>query len=87
MDTNVILDKDNVQSFLKTTIGEVFSNACIHKNINEYYYFKDIIFENDNFYLIVNVVDYGNTIAKNVESYFRKNKAAISDTYLLFFLL
>lgn len=74
MDTNVILDKDNVQSFLKTTIGEVFSNACIHNNINEYYYFKDIIFENDNFYLIVNVVDYGNTIAKNVESYFRKNK-------------
>lgn len=77
MDTNMILDKDKVQLFLKTTIGEVFSNACIHNNINEYYYFKDIIFEDENFYLIVNVVDYGNTITitRNVELYFRnKNK-------------
>lgn len=75
MDTNIILNKDKVQLFLKTTIGEVFSNAYTHNNINEYYYFKNIIFENNNYYLIVNVVDYGNTITRNVESYFRnKNK-------------
>lgn len=70
IDKNIIIDKDNVQSFLKTTIGEVFSNACNHNNINEYYYFKDTIFEDDKFYLIVNVLDYGNTIAKNVNTYF-----------------
>lgn len=74
MDTNVILDKDNVQLFLKTTIGEVFSNAYIHNKINEYYYFKDIAFENNNLFLTVNVVDYGNTITKNVEKYFHDKK-------------
>ena len=75
MDTNMILDKDKVQLFLKTTIGEVFSNVYIHNNINEYYYFKDIIFKDENFYLTVNVVDYGNNITRNVELYFRnKNK-------------
>lgn len=69
MDRNIIMDEDNVKLFLKTTIGEIFSNACIHNNINEYYYFKEIIYENDNFYLTVNIVDYGNTITKNVMTY------------------
>ena len=76
MNTNIIMDEDNVKLFLKTTIGEVFSNACIHNNINEYYYFKEIIHENSNFYLIVNIVDYGNTIKRNVLSYC-KNKNQI----------
>lgn len=70
MGKNKIIDEDNVKLFLKTTIGEIFSNACTHNNIDEYYYFKEITFENDNYYLTVNFVDYGNIITKNVIVYF-----------------
>lgn len=56
-DQNIIEDEKNVKLFLKTTIGEVFSNAYTHNNINEYYYFKEITSENGNFYLTVNIVD------------------------------
>lgn len=81
-DQNIIEDEKNVKLFLKTTIGEVFSNAYTHNNINEYYYFKEITSENGNFYLTVNIVDYGNTITKNVIAYFNNQNENYQGYYI-----
>lgn len=80
--TNMIYNLDKVQLFLKTTIGEIFSNAFIHNDINEYYYFKYISDNLDNSkYLFVNIIDYGNTIPKNVQ-HFLDDKIIKEKTYI-----
>lgn len=80
--TNMMQNLDKVQLFLKTTIGEIFSNAFIHNDVNEYYYFKYISDNLDSSkYLFVNIIDYGNTIPKNVQC-FLDNKLLEEKTYI-----
>lgn len=75
VEKNIMINQEKMLLFLKTTIGEIFSNAIYHNESGEYYFFKDIQRnDKDNtFYLTVNVIDYGNTIIKNVKAYFKEN--------------
>lgn len=60
------------REFLTTTIGEVFSNAFNHCGTDQVLFIYDIEYKNPNFYLVVNITDFGKTIAKNVQDYHEK---------------
>ena len=68
---NFIVSKNLVfnAEFLFTTIGEIFSNAFNHSNEKNIYLMYDLLFENNNFYLIINITDFGKTIIGNIREY------------------
>ena len=70
---SIVHKKNKIEEFLKTTIGEIFSNASYHNQIKEYYFFQDSSLIEGEIYLTVNVIDYGNTIIANVNKYFKEN--------------
>lgn len=72
VDKNYTIRENAVKEFLTTTIGEIFSNAFLHSARDELSLIYDIELKNDNFYLCVTVLDYGNTIGKNVRDYFKE---------------
>lgn len=63
--SSMVLSKD----FLITTIGEIFSNAFNHSEEDKLYFMYDIERKGENFYLIINVTDFGKTIVNNVKCY------------------
>ena len=63
---------ENAKEFLITTIGEIFSNAFTHSNENKIFFMFDIELHDNNFYLVINITDYGNTIIYNVQQYQKK---------------
>lgn len=70
---SIVHNKNKIEEFLKTTIGEIFSNASYHNQIKEYYFFQDSSLIEGEIYFTVNVIDYGNTIIANVNKYFKEN--------------
>ena len=74
IDKNLYINADTVKEFLSTTIGEIFSNSINHSDQDEVFFMYDIFFDGEDFYLWVNIVDYGTTIIKNVEEYFGREK-------------
>ena len=66
-DKNLILE--NAKEFLVTTIGEIFSNAFNHSDRNQVFFMYDIEWNNDKFFLVINITDYGKTITGNVQEY------------------
>ena len=70
---SIVHKKNKIEEFLKTTIGEIFSNASYHNQIKEYYFFFFFSLIEGEIYLTVNVIDYGNTIIANVNKYFKEN--------------
>lgn len=69
---NFIISKNlvfNATEFLFTTIGEIFSNAFNHSNEKSIYLMYDILYKNNNFYLIINITDFGKTIIGNIREY------------------
>ena len=57
------------EEFLFTTIGEIFSNAFNHSEQKYIYFIYDIEYVDSNFYLIINITDFGKTIINNVYHY------------------
>lgn len=66
-DKNLILE--NAKEFLITTIGEIFSNAFNHSDENQVFFMYDIEWHNGEFFLVINITDYGKTIISNVQEY------------------
>lgn len=77
VDKNVILNAAEMKEFLSTTIGEIFSNSINHSEQDEVYFMYDIMYEDSEFYLCVNILDYGTTIIDNVKSFIKKTKGII----------
>lgn len=75
VDKNITLDEDEIREFLSTTIGEIFSNSINHSNQNEVFFMFDIHYEKDEFYLCVNVIDYGTTIISNVKDFLKTEQS------------
>lgn len=73
IEKNITLDEDEIREFLSTTIGEIFSNAINHSHEEEIFFMFDIHYEKGDFYLWVNVIDYGKTIITNVKNYFKQD--------------
>lgn len=79
---NVITSKNlvfNATEFLITTIGEVFSNAFNHSNEKSIYFMYDIVYKNNNFYIVINITDFGKTIIGNVQEYQEQLEETILD--------
>ncbi|MDD3168591.1 MAG: hypothetical protein PHC91_03885 [Eubacteriales bacterium] len=76
IDQNIAINKNQIKEFLSTTIGEIFSNAINHSNQKNFFFAYDLIYskEEEDFYLVSNVIDYGTTLVKNVKLYFEKQK-------------
>lgn len=76
VDKNIVVDRNQIKEFLSTTIGEIFSNAINHSNQKNFFFAYDLIYDNsgdeDDFYLEANVIDYGNTLIRNVQLFFEK---------------
>lgn len=68
---NLVLESENVIEFLSTIIGEIFSNCINHSDQDMLYLMYDIVYNDGDFYLVVNVTDYGKTIVYNVNNYQR----------------
>ena len=80
VEENVTIEENTVEEFLITTIGEIFSNAFSHSERDEVFFLYDIQKENDDFYLCVTVIDYGNTIVHNVREFFWEEKREIIES-------
>ena len=70
-ENNLVLE--DAKEFLITTIGEIFTNAFGHSNEKKVFFMYDIEVNNDKFYLVINIVDYGKTIIHNVQTYLKQN--------------
>lgn len=74
VEENLIINAEKVKEFLSTTIGEVFSNCFLHSNQNKAFFMYDVLQEESEFYLCVNIVDYGTTLVNNVKEYFMNSQ-------------
>lgn len=63
---------ENAKEFLITTIGEIFTNAFGHSDEKNVFFMYDIEWSKHNFYLVINITDYGKTIIHNVQTYQKK---------------
>ena len=77
VEKNVTLNTDQIKEFLATTIGEIFSNCFLHSNEDEAFFMFDVKLEKKNFYLCVNITDYGTPLVNNVRSFFENNNENI----------
>lgn len=69
---NLAINGEQLKEFLATTIGEIFSNCINHSEQDIVLLLFDIIFENDELYLYINVIDFGVTLVTNVQNYMSK---------------
>lgn len=79
LDYQIFAHKESTEEFVKTVIGEIVTNAKCHSNEERFYYLQDIIKKKKKNYLLVNIIDYGNTIVGNVNKYFKDNKIIDND--------
>ena len=69
IENNLTIESETVKEFLSTTVGEIFSNSINHSEQDEIFLMYDIIHKDGEFYLCINVIDYGATIVSNVMKY------------------
>ena len=74
VEKNLCINSETVKEFLSTTIGEIFSNSINHSEQDEIFFMYDIIYEKGDFYLCINIIDYGTTIIANVYNFFDKEE-------------
>lgn len=74
---NIVIDANEIKEFLSTTIGEIFSNSINHSEQDELFFMYDIESIAEDFYLCVNIVDYGTTIVDNVKKFFARVKSTV----------
>lgn len=79
LEYQIFAHKESTEEFVKTVIGEIVTNAKCHSNEETFYYLQDIIKRKKKNYLLVNIIDYGNTIAGNVNKYFKDNRIIDND--------
>lgn len=72
VDKNLTVNSSEMKEFLSTTIGEIFSNSINHSEQDMVFFMYDIKYEESDFYLYVNILDYGATIVDNVGSFIKK---------------
>lgn len=70
---SLTINDNELRDFLTTTIGEIFSNSYNHSEQNEVFFMSDVVNEKDEFYLYVNIIDYGTTIIHNVKRFLQSN--------------
>lgn len=68
---SVTLNSSALKEFLKTTIGEIFSNCFNHSDSEKAYFICDIQKILNEYYLSVVIFDYGKTIISNVKEHFK----------------
>lgn len=73
IDSSLTINTNEVREFLSTTIGEIFSNSFVHSKQDEVFFMYDVLYEDNNFYLCVNIIDYGVTIIDNIQNFFNNN--------------
>lgn len=76
---SLMLNKNELQDFLITTIGEIFSNSINHSEQDEVRFLFNIAREKNNFYLYVSTIDYGRTIISNVQNFLNDKQKSSSD--------
>ncbi|MCB6191492.1 hypothetical protein [Blautia marasmi] len=69
VEKNITINQKELKEFLSTTIGEIFSNSINHSNQEAFFFMYDIMYENEDFYLCINIIDYGKTIIDNVQAF------------------
>ena len=69
VDKCLTINKSEVKEFLSTTIGEIFSNSINHSEQEITYFMFDVVYEEEKFFLYVNIIDYGSTIVGNVRKH------------------
>ena len=69
VEKNVTINQKELKEFLSTTIGEIFSNSINHSNKEAFFFMYDIIYEKREFYLCINIIDFGKTIIDNVRMF------------------
>ena len=74
VDKNLSINSNELREFLSTTIGEIFANSIMHSEQDELFFMYDIMFDDDEFFLCINIIDYGTTIIDNVKRHFRTQK-------------
>lgn len=67
------LNTRELRDFLITTIGEVFSNSTNHSEQDEMLLMFNVEKKDRNYYLTVNIIDYGTTIVTNVRRYMKSS--------------
>lgn len=80
VEKNLTINSETVKEFLSTTIGEIFSNSINHSEQDEIFFMYDISFEDGDFYLCINVIDYGSTIVANVKKYLAMEYMGLNGT-------
>lgn len=68
---NVTLNSGMLEEFLKTTIGEIFSNCFNHSDSKCAFFMCDIQKINNEYFLSVVIFDYGKTIVSNVREHLK----------------
>ena len=63
------LNPKGFNDFLITTIGEIFSNSVNHSEQDEVFLMFSVDNNNGDYYLTVNIIDYGTTIVTNVRKF------------------
>lgn len=74
VEQNLCINSETLKEFLSTTIGEIFSNSINHSEQDEIFFMYDIIYEKGDFYLCINIIDYGTTIVANVYNFLDKEE-------------
>lgn len=69
----------NLDDFLNTTIGEIFSNSNNHSDQEEVFFASSVEEIDNQIYLNVSIIDYGTTIQKNVRYFLESNELLGSD--------
>lgn len=77
VEKNLTMNSDTVKEFLSTTMGEIFSNSINHSEQDEIFFMYNIDIEDGEFYLSINIIDYGTTIVENVNNYMERNKLGL----------
>lgn len=73
------INDNELRDFLTTTIGEIFSNSYNHSEQNEVFFMFDVVIEKNDFYLYVNIIDYGTTIIHNVKRFLQSDSISAKE--------
>lgn len=71
------INRNALNNFLNTTIGEIFSNSNNHSEREEVFFSCMVKRIEDDVYLYVSIIDYGTTILTNVRNYHKDGKKDI----------
>ena len=80
VEKSLTINAAQIQEFLATTIGEIFSNSFNHSERDEVFLMYEVFYKDGAYYLCVSIIDYGTTIIANVKKYIEKKKSIEMDS-------